>query len=173
VNIVLIGVRGVGKTNIARRVSFITKRPVMSTDVLVEYETGMTIPAFVEHNGWAAFREAEFEVLRKLSAMDGLIIDAGGGIVVDLDDDGHEIFSDRKVELLRDHGEIVFLFGDIDRLAMKVSGDPRRPTLDARASTAELMRRRLPFYQRAADWTIDVEGMQRSEIADDIAARYA
>ena len=47
VNIVLIGMRGVGKTNIARRLSFATKRPVMSTDVLVEYELGAPIPQIV------------------------------------------------------------------------------------------------------------------------------
>lgn len=171
-NIVLIGMRGVGKTNIARRVCLLTKRPVMSTDVLVEYETGAAIPQFVAQKGWEAFREAEYDVLVKLRAMDGLIIDAGGGIVVDLDEDGQEVFSTRKVDLLRSNGTIVFLSGDIERLAKKVAGDPRRPALDARTSAADLMRTRLPFYQRAADWTIDVEGRQRDQIADEIAARY-
>jgi broad-specificity NMP kinase len=74
-NIVLIGMRGVGKTNIARRISFQTKRPVMSTDVLVEYETGQSIPAFVAEHGWTAFRDAEHEVVGKLSRLDDLIID--------------------------------------------------------------------------------------------------
>ena len=87
-NIVLIGMRGVGKTNIARRVSFLTKRPDMSTDILVEYESGLGIPRFVELHGWAAFRQAEYDVIKKLSALDGLIVDGGGGIVVDLDDHG-------------------------------------------------------------------------------------
>jgi len=172
VNIVLIGVRGVGKTNIARRVCFITKRPVMSTDVLVEYEVGAPIPQFVEQQGWPAFREAEYHVLRKLATMDGLIIDAGGGIVVDLDDEGREHYSERKVALLKANGHVVFLAGDLERLANKVAGDPRRPTLDNRTSAVDLMRSRLPFYEQASDWTIDVEGRQRSEIADDIAARY-
>ena len=53
-NIVLIGMRGVGKTNIARRVCFLTKRPVMSTDVLVEYEVGLPIPELVAQQGWPA-----------------------------------------------------------------------------------------------------------------------
>lgn len=172
VNIVLIGMRGVGKTNIARRVSFLTKRPVMSTDVLVEYETGLPIPQYVQQHGWDAFRQAEYDVVCKLSAMDGLIIDAGGGIIVDLDGQGHEVYSDRKVDLLTKNGQIVFLAGDIERLANKVAGDPRRPSLDARSSAVELMRRRQPFYERAADWTIDVEGRQRGDIADDIAARF-
>lgn len=171
-NIVLIGMRGVGKTNIARRVGFLTKRPVMSTDVLVEYETGLPIPQFVEQRGWPAFRDAEFEVLGKLSRLDGLVVDAGGGILVDLDDEGTEVYSDRKAALLKSGGKVIFLSGDIDRLAAKVAGDPRRPTLDVRTSAATLMRARLPFYERAADWTIDVEGRQRGDIAADIAAAY-
>lgn len=170
-NIVLIGMRGVGKTNIARRLAFLTKRPVMSTDVLVEYEAGMPIPDFVAANGWAAFRDREFEVLSKLAALDGLIIDAGGGVVVDLDEQGQEVYSVRKVNLLRGHGTIVFLRGDVARLAAKVKDDPRRPVLDARRSTEDLMRARLPHYETASDWTIDVEGRNRADIAEEIAAR--
>jgi shikimate kinase len=171
VNIVLIGMRGVGKTNIARRLSFQTKRPVLSTDILVEYEQGMPIPQFVADRGWPAFRQAEHEVLDKLAPMDGLIIDAGGGIVVDLDG-GTEVYSSRKVDLLHRNGRIVFLSGDIERLAAKVRDDPTRPELDARRSAADLMRARLPFYRAAADWVLDVEGRDRADIAEEIAARY-
>ncbi|MEZ5184410.1 MAG: shikimate kinase [Candidatus Nanopelagicales bacterium] len=170
-NIVLIGMRGVGKTNIARRVGFITKRPVMSTDVLLEYDTGLSIPDFVEQRGWQAFREAEYQVLRKVTALHGMIIDAGGGIVVDLDGDT-EVYSRRKVHLLRTGSTIVFLKGDIERLAAKVHGDATRPTLHTSRSTIELMRDRLPFYERAADVVIDVENRPRREIAEEIARRY-
>jgi shikimate kinase len=170
-NIVLIGVRGVGKTNIARRLSFRLKRPVMSSDLLVEYETGTTIADFVATQGWEAFRDREYEVVSKLSHLDDLIIDAGGGVVVDLRD-GTEVYSERKVNVLKRHAQIIFLRGDIDRLAAKVADDPRRPTLDARRDAADLMRARLPFYEAAADWTIDVEGQDRGDIATAIAARY-
>jgi hypothetical protein len=34
------------------------------------------------------------------------------------------------------------------------------------------MRARLPFYQQAANWVIDVEGRDRADIAEEIAARY-
>jgi shikimate kinase len=172
VNIVLIGMRGVGKTNIARRLSFMSKRPVMSTDVLVEYEQGHTVPDYVAQFGWAAFRDAEFDVVAKLAVMDGLIIDAGGGVVVDLDEAGREVFSTRKVELLKASGTVIFLKGDIGRLAAKVTGDPTRPVLDATRSAVDLMRTRLPFYEAAADVTIDVEGRQRGDIAEEISLRY-
>lgn len=172
VNIVLIGMRGVGKTNIARRVGFTMKLPVMSTDVLVEYDTGLPIPDFVAHRGWPAFREAEYDVLRKVTALDGTIIDAGGGIVVDLDENGREILSQRKVDLLRASSSVIFLKGDIERLAAKVHGDNTRPALDNNRSTIELMQARLPFYEGVADAVIDVEGRQRREIAEEIAQRY-
>ena len=170
-NIVLIGKGGVGKTNIARRLSFQVKRPVMSTDLLVEYETGATVAHFVAAHGWPAFRDAEYQVLTKLAHLDGLIIDAGGGIVVDLQD-GTEVYSTRKVDLLKARGEVIFLTGNIDRLAAKVRDDPTRPTLDARRGAAALMRARLPFYERTADWIIDVEGRDRGDIAAEIATRY-
>jgi shikimate kinase len=172
VNIVLIGMRGVGKTNIARRLSFNTKRPVMSTDTLIEYESGLPVPEFVSRHGWQAFRDIEYEVVRKVTALDGLIIDAGGGIVVDLAGDGTEIFSERKVGLLKGSGTVIFLRGDIERLAAKVQADPSRPTLDANRPAADLMRDRLPFYEAAAQWTIDVEGKARAEIAELISRRF-
>ena len=134
----LIGMRGVGKTNIARRVCFLTKRPVMSTDVLVEYESGPSIPAV--RRSTTAGRPSARPSTRWCAnsrALDGLIIDAGGGILVDLDDHGKEVYSDRKVDLLKSGGTVVFLAGDIERLAAKVAGDPaaagpRRPDVGSR-----------------------------------------
>ncbi|MET0022900.1 MAG: shikimate kinase [Sedimenticola sp.] len=171
-NIVLIGMRGAGKSNISRRLSVMTKWPVLSTDLLIEYENGgRTIPEIIaDNNGdWRSFREMEFEVVRKISRLDNTIIDCGGGIVVDLDENGNEIFSERKIELLRQNGTIVWLKGDIARLAAKVQGDPNRPALDAVRSAEELMHRRLPFYEQAADLIMDLETKKRKKIAKMIA----
>ncbi len=82
------------------------------------------------------------------------------------------MYSDRKVDLLRTNGYVVFLRGDVDRLAAKVQGDPNRPTLDTTRSAADLMRARMPFYEAAAQWTIDVEGRHRANIAEEIAERF-
>jgi shikimate kinase len=168
-NVVIIGMRGAGKSNVSRRLSVLTKRPVLSTDVLVEYDAGMSIPSFVGLRGWPAFREAEHEVLRKLTAIDAAIIDCGGGIVVDVDDAGEEVFSVRKVDLLRRLGPIIWLSGDIERLSRKAAGSATRPVLDERRTALELMNRRLPFYTDAADFVIDIEGRKRQEMAQQIA----
>lgn len=173
-NIVLIGMRGAGKSSISRRLSLLTKRPVISTDLLIEYENdGLGIPGIVAEQGWPAFREQEFRVIEKVTRLDNLIIDCGGGVIVDLDQDGNEIFSERKVSLLRASGRVVWLKGDIARLAARVQGDPSRPALDAVRSAGEMMRRRLPFYEMAADLVIDIETEKRKRLAKRIAAALA
>lgn len=173
-NLALIGMRGVGKSNISRRLAFLTKRPVLSTDLLIEYETGMTIPEFVHHHGWTTFRTRELAVVERIGAMDRVIVDCGGGVIVDREPDtGQEVFSDRKVAALRDRGPVVWLRGDIDRLAAKTATDPNRPPLDAQRDAAEIMRRREPFYERAADVVVDVEGRKRSIMALDLALQFA
>lgn len=173
-NLALIGMRGVGKSNISRRLAFLTKRPVLSTDLLIEYETGMTIPDFVSHHGWTTFRTRELAVVERIGAMDRVIVDCGGGVIVDREPDtGLEVFSERKVAALRDRGPVVWLRGDIDRLAAKTAADPNRPPLDSQRDAAEIMRRREPFYERAADVVVDVEGRKRSIMALDLALQFA
>lgn len=173
-NINLIGMRGVGKSNVARRLSVLTKRPVMSTDLLVEYAFGMTIPELIARNesDWRVFRDAEFEVVKQLAVLDGLIVDCGGGVIVDIDDSGAETYSSRKVDMLRSAGPVVWLQGDIARLAAKTVNDSSRPSLHAQHSAEQIMRSRLPFYEQAADFDIFVEQGHRQEVATAIASHY-
>lgn len=173
-NINLVGMRGVGKSNVARRLSVLAKRPVMSTDSLIEYEMGMSIPDLVQRQGgdWSDFREKEYRVLQRLSSMDGIIVDCGGGVIVDLDKDGNEAFSTRKVEALHQGGPVVWLKGDIARLAAKTANDPSRPSLHDLHTAEQIMRRREPYYQRAADISYFVERGDRQQVAVAIASRY-
>ena len=168
-NIIIIGMRGAGKSNVSRRLSVLTKRQVFSTDTMIEYENGgQTIADMIAESGgdWHAFRDLEYEVTKKITKMDNAIIDCGGGIIVDLDQDGNEVFSKRKVEALKKSGTIVWLKGDIKRLVEKVKNKPERPSLSALKSAEDLMKSRLPFYEKAADVVINVEGKKRPELAE-------
>lgn len=165
----LIGVRGCGKSNVSRRVAAASKRPLLSTDVLISYDNGGASIAEIAGRGWHEFRDLEFSVVQKATAVRDAIIDCGGGVIVDLDEEGREVFSDRKVSLLRATGPVVWLDGDLDRLAEKASiPTPNRPPLSDIASTLDLMRARLPFYERAADIRIDIEGKSRKQLAREV-----
>ncbi|MBF0588684.1 MAG: shikimate kinase [Magnetococcales bacterium] len=173
-NIIVIGMRGAGKSNIARRLAVMTKRDVLAMDLLISYEAeGRSIPEILEaHDGdWRAFRDLEHAVAQKVATMEGVIIDCGGGVVVDLDDGSQEIYSHRKMDLLKASGTVVWLKGDIERLAARVSGDASRPSLSATQDAQAIMQRRLPFYQQAAHWTLDIEGRTRKSLAREIQQR--
>ena len=104
VNLVLIGGRGCGKTSLAKRIARTNRLfMLLSLDALVRYEAeGARIPEIVAREGWAGFRARELAVVEKVSAIEGgALIDTGGGVVVELDRDGHERYSARKVDALR------------------------------------------------------------------------
>ncbi|MCG8426223.1 MAG: shikimate kinase [Chromatiales bacterium] len=168
-NIVLTGMRGAGKSSLSRRLSVLTKWPVVSTDLLIQYEAkGKSIAQIVADNGWHNFRELEYQVVQKVAQLNNVIIDCGGGIVVDLDTEGNEQYSSRKIDLLKQNGQIIWLKGDIARLAAKVKNDQERPTLDQLKSAEELMERRLPFYKEAADDVVNIEGKKKRQLSKEI-----
>ncbi|MBF0628687.1 MAG: shikimate kinase [Magnetococcales bacterium] len=167
-NIVLIGPRGVGKSSVGRALGRLSKWPLLSTDLLIRYENqGRAIPEILQAaaGDWRIFRELEWAVVEKIARLDQIIIDTGGGVVVDLDDDGQEIYSTRKMTALKQHGFVVHLTGDPARLAAWTSRDPGRPALSARVSEEAIMRRRAAFYHQAADLTLDTATTRCAELA--------
>ncbi|MBF0371413.1 MAG: shikimate kinase [Magnetococcales bacterium] len=173
-NVALIGMRAAGKSNVSRRLSRLTKWPVLSTDLLISYDNGGHSVAEIvarQQGDWHAFREMEYQVVAKAAVLDGIIIDCGGGMVVDLDPAGNEILSERKISALKQKGLVVWLKGDIPTLAARVRGDAERPALSDQLSAEEVMYRRLPFYENAADLTLEIDNKSRKEITQELLER--
>lgn len=168
-NIALIGPRGVGKSKISKRISKLIDLPVLSTDAVAVYEMGgISISHYVEtiHNkDWRPFRDLEFKILEKLRNASGVILDCGGGIIFDLDENGNEILSERKVSVLKEIATIIFLDNDLDVLLKKGSGDKNRPELNKGKEYAEILARRLPFYKEIAHYRLYLGEMKKEDAA--------
>src|SRR3989344_836358 len=80
-NIVLIGMRGSGKTTIAKLLSQKLNRDYLELDELMVKRIGMNIPEIIEEYGWDFFRDQESEIAKKISSYEDKIISTGGGIV--------------------------------------------------------------------------------------------
>jgi len=168
-NLALIGGRGCGKSSIAKRIARRNRNFMLfSLDALIRYEAGgLSIPEIVEREGWLGFRAREHAVVEKVSAFEReALLDCGGGVVVDLDEDGEEIYSERKVAAIRRHGLVVYLRRDPDYLLERIGGDPNRPALSETRSFFELMERRDPWYRAAADLVLECGTREKSELTE-------
>jgi len=176
-NIFLIGPRAAGKSVTAKNIHQKLGYNTLSTDVLISYECdGKTIPEIIkdENGSWKKFRDLEYLVLTKVSKMSKLVIDTGGGIIVDLDSDGREIFSKRKRKIIKDSGYTIYLKADLEWLWEKVKTDSNRPGLsgnntdDDRSSFIKIMSRRLPWYEETSDFIIDATQKDEKILANDV-----
>jgi len=167
-NLVLIGGRGCGKSSIAKRIARSNRNFMLfSLDALIRYEAGgLAIPEIVEREGWRGFRRREHAVVRKVAAFEaGAVVDAGGGVVVELDRAGNERFSEEKVGLLRRHGRVVYLQRPSGYLELRAEEDANRPALSAVEGFREMMARRDPWYRRAAHHVIECGERPKTDLA--------
>lgn len=169
-NIIFIGARGAGKSKLSRALSKKIEYPVVSTDSIAVYESGgIPIPSFVSKHSWNEFRDLEFRILSNLQNADGIILDCGGGILFDLDETGNEYLSERKLSLLRKMGRIFYLERDTKELVEKVKGDSTRPDLSKINSYKEILTKRIPHYQNAAHYTINLSKFSKEEATQKIS----
>ncbi|MDF1702005.1 MAG: type I 3-dehydroquinate dehydratase [Planctomycetota bacterium] len=79
--LVLVGARGAGKSTVGALVARWLGRPFVDTDEAVLRITGRTPAAWIEQDGWEAFRRVECDALERALARDGVVIATGGGAV--------------------------------------------------------------------------------------------
>ncbi len=155
---VLVGMMGVGKTTVGRRVSASLHRAFVDGDHELEGRSGRSVADWFAHDGEAAFREAEAEVLASLLDRPApSVIATGGGVVVAERTRRRLAAADALVVWLR--AEPVFL---LHRAEQK----PGRPLLagdDPLGVITRLAHERAPWYQEVADIVIDVEPVYRRE----------
>ncbi len=174
-SLAFIGPRGAGKSKLSRKFGRRVDMPVFSTDTLVSYEAGgRSIPRLVAEEGWASFREREAAILKKLSGMRHIVLDCGGGILVEAPaaEGAPETFSENKATLLRSCSRIVYIKRSMDWLLEKVKDDSSRPSLSAARAYEEILRRRLPWYEQTADFILEMGDHSIEEAIGIVLARF-
>lgn len=174
-NIALIGARGAGKSKLSRKFGKRSGRVVLSTDSLVSYEAdGRTVAQIVTDEGWTGFRDREYELLGKIGEMSNIVIDCGGGILVDVGPPdapaGTESFSERKAQRLKEIAHIVYIKRDMDWLVGRVAEDSNRPDLGG--DYRRLLERRLPWYESVADTILDMDGRDIEDGLDELQQMF-
>ena len=149
-HVVLVGLMGVGKSTVGRRLAKELSRPFADVDEQVELQAGMTIPTIFSDLGEETFRKAESEALAGLLRRPSpLVVAAGGGAVTGAANRAVLAETDAFVVWLRASAE--FLAGRTD--------PTHRPLLanDPESTLARLLAERTPLYEEVADVAVDVE----------------
>jgi 3-phosphoshikimate 1-carboxyvinyltransferase len=161
-NIVLIGMRGSGKTTIAQLLSKKLKLKHLEMDELLIKKVGHSIPEIVEEHGWDYFRDQESVLVEEISTTNHSVISTGGGVVINT----------QNIERLKKNGIVVLLKASASTLAARIGDDSNRPALTTQktliAELEEVLTERRDLYEAAADIVINTETAQPIDVVDQI-----
>jgi len=164
-NIALIGFMGTGKTAVGQLLAKKLGSRFFELDLLIEQKAGKSIPDIFQQDGEVAFRELEIEVTKEVSKDKNLVIACGGGIVL------NKINIDR----LRQQSRIVYLTASPGVILKRVADEEgQRPLLEVDNPTLtirEMLSFRKPFYERAADITINTSKLDIDAVAGQIISK--
>ena len=164
-NIALIGFMGTGKTAVGRLLAEKLDMKFIEQDTLIEQRARKTISEVFRQDGEIAFRNLEIEVTRQIAREEHSVIACGGGLVL------NKINIDR----LKESSRIVYLTASPRAILKRVSNEKgQRPLLEVDnpiLAIQELLRYRKPFYQRAADITINTSTLDISAVAEQIIGK--
>ena len=164
-NIVLIGYRCSGKTEVGKILAKKLGMEFIDTDILIEEDTGCSIESIISEKGWDHFRKIERRMIEEVSERDNLAIATGGGVVMDRN----------NVQNLNRNGFIVWLKGDAEVLKDRMEKEQRtgkiRPSLtgvDPLEEIHRVLNVRTPLYQQTGNLMVDTSHLSVEEVADTI-----
>lgn len=164
-NIILTGFMGCGKTSVGIRLSYALKRTIIDTDKWIAKRQGKTVSDIFASDGEEAFRQMETSCIRELIETENhRIISTGGGLPV----------REENHALLKELGRVYYLKVTPAVVCERLKGDTTRPLLqgdDPQGKVKNLMAIRQPFYEKCADYVIEVSGKNFEEIIEEIVKK--
>ena len=161
-NIVLIGMRGSGKSTIAKQLAKKLDRQFYDMDTLLEKKVGMTLPEFVTTNNWKVFRDKESEIAEEISVVTNAVIATGGGVIT----------RQKNIEALKKKGTFIFLKTSIEQMLQRIGTAKNRPSLTDKNTleeeVREIWKQRKDLYEKTAYVIIETDNKTVSEIVNEI-----
>ena len=140
--VVVVGMMGVGKTSVGRRLSMALHLPFADADDEIVHAAQMSIPEIFEQYGESYFRDGERRVIARLVGQGRGVISTGGGAFV----------NPETRALILDKGIAVWLDSDVEVLLDRVMRNANRPLLkgvDPRETLTRLKAEREAAYAQA------------------------
>lgn len=163
--ITLVGLMGVGKTSVGKRLAAALSLPFRDADNEVEAAAGRSIPDIFADLGEAAFREGERRVIARLLDEPPHVLATGGGAFM----------NDETRALIKDRSVSIWLRADVEVLARRVARKDNRPLLtgkDPLVVLRDLAEVRYPVYAEA-DIVVDSGDAPHNVTVDNVIKALA
>jgi shikimate kinase len=165
-SIVLVGMMGVGKSSIGRRLAARLGVPFVDADTEIEKAAGMNIADIFARHGEAYFRSGEARVIARLLDGGPQVLATGGGAVMNAD----------TRTAIKAKGVSIWLSAELDVLMRRINkrknDRPMLQTADPAATLRELLVAREPAYAQA-DLTVQSREVPHDAIVSEIMTALA
>ena len=164
-SIVLVGMMGVGKSSIGRRLAARLGVPFVDADTEIEKAAGMSIADIFARHGEADFRSGEARVIARLLDGGPQVLATGGGAFMNAD----------TRSAIAARGVSVWLNAELDVLMRRIKRRHNRPLLksdDPGETLRRLIGERYPIYAQA-EITVQSRDVPHEKIVDEIIAGLA
>src|ERR1041385_4907449 len=158
--IVLVGLMGVGKSTVGRRLAKRLGLSFVDSDAAIEDAAGLSPAEVFERYGEHDFRDGERRLVARLIEGDVRVIATGGGAYVD----------PQTRQLLNERAITVWLDAPVDILAERTARRDTRPLLknvDPKGTLERLAEERRPSYEQAHIHVKSGDGAHK-EVVDQI-----
>ncbi len=163
-NIFLIGFMGVGKSTVSKALQHTFAMDVIEMDEIIAKNNGMSISEIFELHGEEYFRNEETQLLKDCQGAKNKIISCGGGVAM----------RQVNVDEMRKSGKVVLLTANPETILDRVKGNHDRPLLENKKNVndiTDLMEKRRPAYEAAADIVISTDGKSAYQICEEIITK--
>jgi len=165
-SIVLVGMMGVGKSSIGRRLGARLGIPFVDADIEIEKAAGMSIADIFSRHGEADFRSGEARVIARLLEGGPEVLATGGGAIMHAD----------TRAAIKAKGVSIWLDAEFDVLMRRISKRkherPMLQTADPAATLRDLLAVRAPVYAQA-DLTVQSREVPHDAIVTEIMTLLA
>lgn len=157
VNIVLIGMPGVGKSSTGVVLAKMLNYDFVDVDIVIQKTYGRTLQEIIDTEGANEFIRKEGSVLSGLD-FSRTVISTGGSAV----------YSEDAMNAIAAKNQVVYLQVGLKELKKRLPGFTNRGVVmrDSSIETLdELYEERVPLYERYAHHVVDTDGLSISEVA--------
>ena len=151
-NVTFIGYRCSGKSTISNKLQNMIGWKRVEIDQEIERYFQTNIPNIILQYGWRRFRKVEKMLIKKYSQMDRMILDLGGGAILD----------SQNMKNITKNSMVIFLDCPRDEIVNRLKKSFYRPPLtelSLEEETNQVLTKRMPLYRKYSNYRLKTAKM--------------